>query len=343
MVAPQARRMSGDLHVDARLARGAFTLNARFEAPGEGVTALFGPSGAGKSLALSMIAGLKAPEAGRIALGGRVLDDVAAKLRTPPHARGIGLVFQDARLFPHLDVRANLAYALRRAPRQVLPLEDVAARFDIAALFDRPVRNLSGGEKSRVALARALLSAPELLLLDEPFAALDGARRAAFLATLQEMFSALMLPMLVVTHQIEDVATIATHVVAMQNGAVVAQGPLAETVVLPAFQALLARRDLGAALPAAVLRRGGAGGAPGAVWLRADHVLIASEPPRALSARNVFEGAIESIEPEHDAARLVRVRTEHGPVLARITEDAEADLALTPGKAVWAIVKAHAL
>ncbi len=327
--------MTGALTVDARLTRGAFVLNAQFVAPSDGVTALFGPSGAGKSLTLSLIAGLKRAEAGSVTLADRALSDA------PAHARGVGVVFQDARLFPHLNVRQNLAFAQKRAPRTLLTLEDAAARFDIAALLERPVRNLSGGEKSRVALARALLSAPDFLLLDEPFAALDGARRAAFLAALRAIHTAFALPMLVVTHQIDDVAALASHVVAMKAGAVVAQGPLAETAATPAFQALLARRDAGAALPASALRRGGEGG--GAAWLRADHVLLASEAPRALSARNVFEGAIDAIEVEPDGARLVRTRTPHGAVLARVTEDAVRDLALAPGKPVWVIAKAHAL
>lgn len=328
--------MTHSLTADLRAMRGAFTLNAQFTAPGDGVTALFGPSGAGKSLTLSLIAGLKRSDRAVVTLGGRTLTE------TPAHARGIGVVFQDARLFPHLNVRQNLAYAQQRAPRQLLPLEDIAARFDIGALLDRPVRNLSGGEKSRVALARALLSAPDFLLLDEPFAALDGARRAAFLETLREMHTTFALPMLVVTHQIDDVAALATHVVALQNGAVVAQGALADATATPAFQSLLARRDAGAALPATALRRSGEG-AGGHAWLRADQVLLASEAPRALSARNVFEGVVDKVDAEADGARLVHTRTNHGPVLARVTEEAVRELSLAPSTPVWVIAKAHAL
>src|SRR5262249_42327096 len=161
--AAPARGMSGTLSVDARLRLGGFTLDARFEAPGDGVTCLFGPSGAGKSLLLSTIAGLQRGVSGRIALGARILDD--AHTHAPPHARGIGLVFQDARLFPHLSVRGNLTFASRRAPagKRKVSLEEAAAHFDIERLLERRVRHLSGGEKSRVALARALLSAPDLV------------------------------------------------------------------------------------------------------------------------------------------------------------------------------------
>src|SRR5262249_22252408 len=159
----------------------------------------------------SAIAGLTPLESGRIALGARVLDAEGSHI--PPHQRDIGVVFQDGRLFPHLNVAENLAYALDRAPaeRRKFALADVAQRFNIEALLERAVRNLSGGEKSRVALARALLSAPDLLLLDEPFAALDGQRRRAFLSTLRDMHTAYDLPMLIVTHQIEDAAFLADH------------------------------------------------------------------------------------------------------------------------------------
>ena len=164
------------LEADIKLCQGRFALDARFTAP-DGITALFGPSGAGKSTLLSALAGLK-PASGRIALNGKSCEQLG------PHRRGLGLVFQDARLFPHLTVRGNLAYAHRRAPAR-LEIAEVAEFFDIANLLDRPVGNLSGGEKSRVALARALVAAPDFLLLDEPFAALDGARRRAFLQVLR--------------------------------------------------------------------------------------------------------------------------------------------------------------
>ena len=137
--------MSGLLHADIQLRRGAFRLAAQFSAPLNGVTALFGPSGAGKSLLLSALAGLQKLDSGRIALADRVLDDVARDVHTPAHLRGVGLVFQDARLFPHLSVRGNLDYALRRAAglKPLLRLNEAAARFDFTALLDRPVRNLN--------------------------------------------------------------------------------------------------------------------------------------------------------------------------------------------------------
>jgi len=206
------------LEVDVQITRGAFRLAAQFTASGDGITVLFGPSGSGKSSLLLGIAGLIRCD-GTIRLGSRALDEV------PPHDRGLGMVFQDARLFPHLTARQNIAYAWQRAPADKRPqIEDVARFFDITAALDRPVGNLSGGEKSRVALARALAAAPDFLLLDEPFAALDGQRRRAFIDVLLKMHRNFHLPMLVVTHDIDDAAALASDLVALKAGQVVAKG-----------------------------------------------------------------------------------------------------------------------
>lgn len=317
--------------------RGAFALAANFEAPVEGITVVFGPSGAGKSMLLATLAGLNRIEAGRIELEGVDLTE------TPAHARDIGLVFQEARLFPHLTVQGNLKYALARRPegRAGPEIESIARRLDFAALLDRPVRNLSGGEKSRVALARALLSAPKLLLLDEPFAALDGKRRRAFLAMLREISEAQALPMMVVTHQIEDAAELADHVLAMKEGRIVTQGSAATAMRDPAFLALLDRRDIGVRLhPGAVAAAGLHGRG---VWVRADNVLVASQAPHGLSARNVWDGRVIDIVHEDDGAMLASLETRVGYILSRITPEAVGELQLAAGKPAWAVVKTHAL
>jgi len=330
--------MSAALTGAVKLSRGRFALDAAFNLPGAGVTALFGPSGAGKSLLLSALAGLARLQAGRIVLGDRVLDDVAQTLHTPAHMRGIGLVFQDARLMPHLTVRANLTFAQERAPPQAnaVGFDDATAFFDIGALLDRRVLNLSGGEKSRVALARALLSAPEFLLLDEPFAALDGARRRAFLAVLRNMSRAFALPMLVVTHQIDDVAALADEVVGLDNGKVVAAGPLLAAASAPPFQALLDARDTGAPVKIA-------GGDHPAVWVRADNVLLARLSPLGLSARHVWPAQITAVTREGEASVLVALQAEEGALFSRVTPAAADELELARGGAAWAIVKAHSL
>jgi molybdate transport system ATP-binding protein len=327
---------------DAALARGGFDLSVSFEAPMQGVTVVFGPSGAGKSMLLSALAGLNRLRHGRVTLGDRVLEDVAAREREPTHRRGVGLVFQDARLFPHLTVRGNIAYAERRRPahRNAPLVDDVAARLDLVELLDRPVRNLSGGEKGRVALARALASEPELLLLDEPFAALDGKRRRAYLAMLRDLSATVGLPMMVVTHQIEDAAELADHVVALKDGRIVASGPPSQAMRDPAFLALLDGRDVGGRIEGHAI----AGGPKtGGIWVRADSVLIATEAPHGLSARNVWEGRIVSIAREADGSALVCLYTRVGYIFSRITPEALADLHLAEGGTVWAVVKTHAL
>lgn len=321
--------------------KGAFRLAADCEAPASGITVVFGPSGAGKSMLLATVAGLHRLESGRVRFNGRILEDAGAKVRVGTHDRGIGLVFQEARLFPHLSVRGNINYAERRRPaaRNAPITIEIARRLEIEDLLDRRVRNLSGGERSRVALARAIVSAPEMLLLDEPFAALDGRRRRAFLKLLRDLSQSQNLPLMVVTHQVEEVAELADYVIAMRAGQVVGHGPAADVMGRSEFAALLDRRDYGARVDAASV----AGEHSGGVWIRADNVLLAAEEPRGLSARNVWRGTIRSIAREPDGSVLVSLAADTGYVSARITPEALADLRLREGATAWAVVKSHAL
>jgi molybdate transport system ATP-binding protein len=329
------------LDVDIRLTRGAFRLEANIRVPCDGITVVFGPSGGGKSSLLSAIAGLIACE-GHVRLGRAVLADSAVDLHLPPDQRGIGMVFQDARLFPHLTARQNIAYAFKRAPADKRrDITDVARFFDIAPLLDRPVGNLSGGEKSRVALARALVAAPDFLLLDEPFAALDGLRRRAFIRVLLDMHKSFSLPMLVVTHSIDDAAALASYLVALRDGQVVASGPFDQATREPGFAALLDPRDSGAATSGILLHSTDTG--QKYLWLRADHIVLATERPVAISARNILEGEVESVRVEPDGGRLVELKTSVGVILSRVTEEAVAELGLTQGRRAWALVKVHAL
>ncbi len=329
------------LQMDIEQRHGDFVLRAAFETPLTGVTAVFGPSGSGKSQLLCTLAGLRQLQSGRIALGGRVLDDVAARVHVPPHLRGIGLVFQHTRLFPHLSVEKNLLYAQRRADqfKPLMTLDQATRDFDIAELLRRPVRNLSGGERGRVALARAILSAPQLLLLDEPFAALDGPRRTSFLVKLRHIHEKFGLPLVVVTHQIDDVAALADHVVGLRSGKVIAHGALASTATLSPFQSLLDQHDVGAVAPAHAFR--GATSVCASHWIRADHVLLATQQPVGLSARNIWEATVIDIKQEQNSL-LVSIDAPFGRLFSRVTQDAAADLALNPGQRVWAIIKAHA-
>lgn len=215
------------LFVDVEKRLGAFPLAARFEAEG-GVTALFGPSGAGKTSIINMIAGLIAPDRGRIMYRGRVLFDAAGKVNLPPFRRRFGYVFQDGRLFPHFTVRGNLEYGRRmyRLKRDPAELERVIAMLDIGHLLDRRPGKLSGGERQRIAIGRALLMRPELLLLDEPLASLDAARKAEIMPYLERLRDEAGVPMLYVSHHADDARRLATTVVRVEAGRVAAAGGL---------------------------------------------------------------------------------------------------------------------
>jgi molybdate transport system ATP-binding protein len=211
------------LDVEKRL--GGFQLAAKFETEAR-VTALFGPSGAGKTTIINMIAGLLAPDRGRIMYQGKVLFDAAGKVNLPPHRRRFGYVFQDGRLFPHLTVRGNLEYGRRmyRLKRDAGELERIVAMLDIAPLSDRRPGKLSGGERQRVAIGRALLMRPQLLLLDEPLASLDTARKAEIMPYLERLRDEAQVPMIYVTHQADDARRLASTVVRVEAGRVAAVG-----------------------------------------------------------------------------------------------------------------------
>jgi molybdate transport system ATP-binding protein len=200
-----------------RLRQGDFVLDID-ESLNAGITALFGPSGAGKTTVLDAIAGLRTPQSGRIAVHDRVLFDAAARVNLPPHGRHIGYVPQDVALFPHMNVRRNVLYG--RRPGQKLALETVAAMLEVGTLLDRRVPDLSGGERQRVALARALMSAPELLLLDEPLAAVDVERRRRILPYLLRVRDELGIPVIYVSHDRGEVDQLADRVVVLENGRV---------------------------------------------------------------------------------------------------------------------------
>ena len=327
---------------------GTFRLKARFEAKG-GVTALFGPSGAGKSSIVAAVAGLLRPQEGSILLNGRTLTDTAAGIFVPPHRRRAGLVFQEGRLFPHLSVRGNLLYGWRRAahPAGEAGIAHVVALLGLEALLGRSPATLSGGEKARVALGRALLAAPDILLLDEPLASLDDARRAEILPYLERLRDEV--PMLYVSHAVDEVARLADQVVLLEGGAVEGQGPPG--------QLLPGRGGVGAVIDATVAGRradglaelafdGGtlaaATDAPKGTRLRlrlsADDILIALVAPQAISANNVLPVMTGNVRFTGDFAE-VTLAAGAARLLARITAASARRLALAPGLAVFAVIK----
>jgi len=355
--APDRRRMT--LSVALRHAFAGFTLDAAFAAP-PGITVLFGRSGSGKTTVINAVAGLLCPDEGRIVLDGRVLTDTAARVLLPPHRRRIGYVFQEGRLFPHLSVRQNLRYGAWFAP-QGAAREDFGRVVDmlgIGHLLDRRPGALSGGEKSRVALGRALLSGPRLILADEPLAALDEARKAEILPYFERLRDEVAVPVLYVSHAASEVARLATTVVALEAGRVIAQGPaaavLGDPAVLPA-----GAREAGALIHARVaahhadglseLDAGGlrlflprmalAPGTPVRVRIAAHDVILSRAPPAGLSALNILPGTVAEVRPGEGPGALVALDTPAGRLLARITRRSAAALGLAPGVGVHAVVK----
>lgn len=347
------------LRVAIRQRLGDFALDVDFTAP-DGLTVLFGRSGSGKTSVMNAVAGLSRPEAGRISLGARVLFDAEARMNLPPHKRRIGTVFQDARLFPHLTVRENLLYGQWFAPKGAAKAEfgRVVEMLGIGALLERRPGALSGGEKSRVAIGRALLSGPELILADEPLAALDEARKAEILPYFERLRDVAGVPVLYVSHSASEVARLATTVVVLDGGRVQRQGTAAEvlgdTAVLPT-----GAREAGAVLEARVVRHHAdglseldAGGVPlflpqiaadvGArvrVRIAAHDVMLARVRPEGLSALNMLPGVVREIRTGEGPGAMVALETPAGRVLARVTRRSALALGLAEGVEAVAVVK----
>lgn len=326
-----------------------------FEAPTPGVIALFGPSGAGKSSLMNAMAGLLRPDRFRMELDGVALE------RRRPEYRGIGYVFQDGRLFPHMSVRDNLRYGLRRGGVGPVGFGEAVELLGIGKLLGRRPRHLSGGERQRVAIGRALLSNPRLLLMDEPLSALDQARRDEILPYLARLRSVLSIPIVYASHSLDEVTRLADTLVLIEAGRVVAAGPLTEMtarVDLP----LALREDAGGVLRGVVNshlpERGltaiscGAdfvwvpqiAAPPGAVVrlrVPAREVILAVENPRGISVTNILQAHVLAMAEDAAAhAALVSLELGGGPLLARVTIDAAERLRLAPGRPVLALIKA---
>ena len=347
------------LDVSLRHDFGGFSLDAHFRAPA-GVTVLFGRSGSGKTTIVNAVAGLLMPDAGRIAANDWVLLDTDAGIRLRPHRRRLGYIFQEGRLFPHLTVRQNLAYGAWFAPKDAAreDMGKVVELLGIGHLLDRRPGALSGGEKSRVAIGRALLSAPRLILADEPLAALDEARKAEILPYFERLRDEVSVPILYVSHSASEVARLATTVVALYAGRVVAQGPAAEILGDPAVLPTGAR-EAGAVLTARVARHHDdglseldAGGiplflprlaqVPGStlrIRIAAHDVILSRTRPEGLSALNILPGTIRDIRPGEGPGAIVALDTDAGRVLARITRRSATALGLEAGARVYAIIK----
>lgn len=352
------------LDVDIGLERGSFSIAVRFAADA-GVTVLFGRSGAGKTSVLYALAGLLKPQRGRIEVGGRALFDASRGVDVPPHRRRVGFVFQEARLLPHLSVRQNLLYGHRLiAPEQRrIGLARVVELLGIGELLGRGTAALSGGERQRVAIGRALLANPELLLMDEPLASLDNARRAEILQYIERLRDELRVPIVYVSHALEEVVRLADTLVLMERGAAIASGPAHEVLGMPELRSLGSGLEAGALIEARVEAydpdydlttlefAGGSLQAIGVdallgervrVRIRARDVAIALSPPADCSVLNVLPATIAGIEPQGEQVD-VRLRVGESSIKARITRLSCERLGLHAGQRVYGLIKSVSL
>jgi len=345
------------------LDRPGFALDVDLDLPGRGVTALFGVSGSGKTTLLRCIAGLERA-AGRLTVNGETWQDAGTFL--PTHRRPLGYVFQEANLFPHLSARRNLDYGMRRVPagERRVALDQAVELLGIGHLLDRLPGALSGGERQRVAIARALLTSPRILLMDEPLAALDLARKNEILPYLERLHDELEIPVLYVSHAPDEVARLADHLVVLEAGRAVAQGPLAETLARVDLPIHLGE-DAGVVLDGSVAERDGqwhlarVAFAGGSVWVRdtghamgshvrvrilARDVSVALAPQHDSSILNCLPATVAEIaDDSHPALALVKLDVGGSAIVARLTRRSAAGLGLAPGMNVYAQIKAVAL
>lgn len=346
------------------LDRGDFRLDVDLALPACGVTALFGHSGSGKTTCLRALAGLERAPNGYVAINDTVWQDEASGIFVPTYKRALGYVFQEASLFPHLSVRANLDFGRKRATRtdDAVDPDAIVRLLGIGDLLTRRPDSLSGGERQRVAIARALLAAPRLLLMDEPLAALDLKRKLEILPYLERMHDELSIPIVYVSHAPDEVARLADHLVLLDGGRVVASGPLASTLARtdlpPAFgddagvvlqTTLAAHEEDGLSCLAfsggliRVSRRAELPGARLRCRIHARDVSIALERPRASSILNILPARVTNlVATETPGQMLVQLQVGESLLLARITERSCRELMLTAGKDVFAQVKAVA-
>lgn len=348
-----------------QLSRPDFRLDLDIDLPAHGVTVLFGPSGSGKTTVLRCVAGLERAT-GVVRLGQTIWQDSASRRWVPTHQRDLGYVFQEASLFEHLSVWANLRFGVERVrrPGAAEALDSAIALLGIGHLLHRDVASLSGGERQRVAIARALATQPRILLMDEPLASLDVARRQEILPWLERLNQEAGIPMLYVTHTMEELTRVADHVVLLESGRVVSHGPMSSVLSNPRFAASVGseagtvlRGRLLAHEPLHHLSCVEADGQQ--FWVRMQDLPIRTEVrlhvqandislalcrPADCSIQNMVRGTLESIHRDrHPASCLLVLRLQDQRLVARITQKSAGALGLREGSAVWALIKSVAL
>ncbi|HUJ97999.1 MAG TPA: molybdenum ABC transporter ATP-binding protein [Stellaceae bacterium] len=355
------------IEIEVEKQQGTFRLGAQLALPETGISALFGRSGAGKTTLVNMLAGLVRPDRGRIAVGGELLFSSERGIDLPPERRRLGYVFQEGRLFPHYSVRGNLLYGARRGAARI-DFDAVVALLGLAALLDRRPGDLSGGEKQRVAIGRALLAAPRLLLMDEPLASLDAPRKAEILPFIERLRDELHVPVIYVSHAMEEIVRLADTLVLLSDGKVAAVGSVEELTSRLDLRPLTGRYEAGAvirttlaghdvtfglselAFPGGRLRVSHLPlplGTAVRVRIRARDVALSRTRPTGISIRNIFAARILEIAP--DRGPLVDIRLDIGPphqqvpLWARITLRSLQELDLAVGSEVFALLKTVAL
>ena len=349
-----------EVEVERRL--GDFRVEARFRSD-RGVTALFGRSGAGKTSIVNMVSGLLRPDRGRIEVDGRVLFDSARGIDLPPWRRRLGYVFQEGRLFPHMTVRRNLLYGWRHNPAagRCLTPDRVVDLLDLGALLQRRPLSLSGGEKQRVAVGRALLSNPRALLMDEPLASLDVLAKGEILPYVERL-DEMGIPIVYVSHSLDEVSRLARNLVLVSGGRVTASGGVEQVLGRRELWSTEDEPEAGTMLAARVSRHDASGrlthldfrggrlrvplvdipvGVAVRVWIRARDVSVATAPPQGLSLRNVLKGTLLEVARGEDRGPLAELRLRIGdtPLTALVTRHAVSELALAPGQEVYALIK----
>jgi molybdate transport system ATP-binding protein len=353
------------LAVDVTHRFGSFLLEARFVSEGR-LTALFGRSGSGKTSLVNLIAGVIRPDRGRIVLDDTVLVDTKQRIFVPKYRRRVGYVFQEGRLFPHLTVRQNLLFGRWFTPKRErnIGLDQVLDLLGIAHLLDRRPGALSGGEKQRVAIGRALLTSPRLLLLDEPLASLDETRKEEILPFIERLRDEAQVPIVYVSHSISEVTRLATTVVTILDGRVIAVGPPTEVLGRTDVMAPYDSGEAGAVIEAVICGhdpsfgltqvRSPAGtlqsphldlpvGTPVRVRIRAREVMIATTPPDGLSALNVLPAFVTSLDAAGEGSVAVGLDCSGVRLAARLTRKSVDILRLEPGRRVYAVIKSVAL
>lgn len=356
--------MSG-LEVDVTGRVGSFEVDVRFASEG-GVTGLFGHSGAGKTTVINMIGGLVRPRRGRIVVDGRLLFDRERGIEVAAHRRRLGHVFQEGRLFPHLSVRHNLLYGrwFSGAPSKASRFDEVVGLLGLDHLLKRRPRSLSGGERQRVAIGRALLGEPAALLMDEPLASLDPPRKAEILPYLERLRDHARLPIVYVSHSIDEVARLAQTMVLMSHGRVAAAGRVAEIMTRLDLRPMTGRFEAGVVVDAEVAghderyqlttvsigaqtlvlpRLDEAPGAHVRLRVRARDVALATERPAGISIQNMLPGRVAELSREEGPFVEANVDVDGAVLTARLTRRAADALALRPGQPVFALIKSIAL